>query len=275
MSGPKIKNLIILILAITAAFLLALVVPMRLSQAKAEQAQHEQIAELYARYDVQLDSAILPSSVTLYTIELGAGGEKSAATALLGADAVLQADATRYAAAYVSDTGRCEFSRAGGFFAALTGGSSASDLQKHAKKLLRELGYQTASLSEPVRAAAGIYELTATQSLLGVPVFDETLTLRYTNGTLTQLSGTFFTGGENITRVSEAACISCADALMLLLDSRDRLGWVGSRIDRVQQGYVYTETAAGALRFVPGWRIETDTGAFFVSGATREVRAVE
>ena len=66
-----------------------------------------------------------------------------------------------------------------------------------------------------------------------------------------------------------------ADALIALLDSRDRLGWVGSRIERVQQGYVYTETAAGTLRFVPGWRIDTDTGAFFVSGATREVRAVE
>ena len=275
MSGPKIKNLIILILALTVVFLLALVVPLRMSQSKAEQAQHAQIAELYARYDVQLDSAILPRSVTLYTIELGEGGEEAAAAALLGGDARRQEGATRYAAAYTSPDGRCEFSRAGGFEAALEGGEAASDVHRHAEKLLREMGYSVWSLSWPVSDGEGVQEVTAEQSLLGVPVFDTALTLRYSDGVLTQISGTFFPGGGNITRVSEEACISCADALIALLDSRDRLGWVGSRIERVQQGYVYTETAAGTLRFVPGWRIDTDTGAFFVSGATREVRAVE
>ena len=275
MSGAKIKNLIILILALTVVFLLVLVVPLRMSQSWAEQAQHAQIAELYAGYDVQLDSAALPTSVTLYTIELGAGGEQTAAAALLGGSAQLQADATRYAAAYTAPTGRCEFSRAGGFYAALTGGEQTSDVQKHAERLLREMGYQAFSLSASGGADEDEQQITATQSLLGVPVFGETLTLRYTGGVLTQMSGTFFTGGENITRVSEDACISCADALIALLGSRDRLGWVGSRIDRVQQGYVYTETAAGTLRFVPGWCIDTDTGAFFVSGATREVRPME
>ena len=275
MSGPKIKNLIILILALAVAFLLALVVPLRMSQAKAEQAQHAQIAELYAGYDVQLDSAILPRSVTLYTIELGGRGEEAAAAALLGGEAERQEGATRYAAAYRSPGGRCEFSRAGGFDAALDGGEAAPDVQRHAEKLLREMGYCVWSLSGPVSDGEGAQEVTAVQSLLGVPVFDAALTLRYSGGVLTQISGTFFPGGESITRVSEDACISCADALIALLDSRDRLGWVGSRIERVQQGYVYTETAAGTLRFVPGWRIDTDTGAFFVSGATREVRAVE
>lgn len=274
MSGAKIKNLIILILAITTAMLLALVIPMRRSQLRGEQEQHEKIAQLYASYDVQLDSAVLPAGATLYTIELASGAQESAAQALLGAQAVRQPDATRYAATYTSELGRCEFSRAGGFFAALSDQKSVNDLQKHAKKLLREMGCETFSVTQAAKTAAGTYELTATQSLLGVPVFDAALTLRYVNGALTQMSGTLFPGAGTITRVSEAACISCADAMLLLLSSRDRLGWVGSRIDQVQQGYVYTETAAGALRFVPGWRIDTDTGAFFVNGATREVRAL-
>ena len=275
MSGPKIKNLIILILAFTAAFLLALVVPLRMSQSRAEQAQHAQIAELYAGYDVQLDSAILPRSVTLYTIELGTGAEDTAAAALLGSGAVRQSGATRYTAAYASPDGHCEFSRTGGFDAVLTGGEAAPDVRKHAQKLLRAMGYSVWSLSGPVYAGEAEQTLTAQQSLLGVPVFEAALTLSYSQGVLTQLSGTFFPGSETITRVSEDACISCADAMIALLNSRDRLGWVGSRIERVLQGYVYTETAAGTLRFVPGWRIETDTGAFFVNGATREVRAAE
>ena len=137
MSGPKIKNLIILILALTVVFLLILVVPLRMSQSRAEQAQHAQIAELYAGYDVQLDSAALPTSVTLYTIELGAGGEQTAAAALLGGSAQLQADATRYAAAFTAPTGRCEFSRAGGFDAALDGGEAALEKQRAMWELLK------------------------------------------------------------------------------------------------------------------------------------------
>lgn len=274
MSGAKIKNLIILILAITTALLLALVVPMRRSQLREEREQHEKIAQLYAGYDVQLDSGILPAGSTLYTIELAADSQDSAAQALLGADAVRRSDATRYAATYTSERGRCEFSRAGGFFAALDGGKSVSDARKHAQKLLRDMGCEPYAVSQAERVSAGTYELTAVQSLLGVPVFEAPLTLRYVNGALRQMSGTLFPGAQSITRVSEEACICCADAMLLLLSSRDRLGWVGSRIEQVQQGYIYTETAAGALRFVPGWRIDTDTGAFFVNGATREVRAM-
>ena len=65
---------------------------------------------------------------------------------------------------------------------------------------------------------------------------------------------------------------SCADALVCLLSSRDSLGWVGSEILSCEQGYVHSETASSAMRFVPVWRIETDAGTFHVSGITREVR---
>ena len=63
-----------------------------------------------------------------------------------------------------------------------------------------------------------------------------------------------------------------ADALVVSLLSRDSLGWVGSEILSCEQGYVHSETASSAMRFVPVWRIETDAGTFHVSGITREVR---
>ena len=78
-----------------------------------------------------------------------------------------------------------------------------------------------------------------------------------------------------ITRVSEEACISCADALTQILASRDALGWVGSQITGMQQGYLHSETATSALRFTPVWRVETDTAVFYVNGITREVRQAE
>ena len=58
----------------------------------------------------------------------------------------------------------------------------------------------------------------------------------------------------------------------LLLKCLKGLGWVGSEILSCEQGYVHSETASSAMRFVPVWRIETDAGTFHVSGITREVR---
>ena len=62
---------------------------------------------------------------------------------------------------------------------------------------------------------------------------------------------------------------------MAFLDARYDLGWVGSAIESVVQGYARSETAAAAaVHLTPVWRLETDTGVFQVNGLTREVTAV-
>ena len=105
-----------------------------------------------------------------------------------------------------------------------------------------------------------------------MPVFGSRLTFTYAGQTLRAAAGTFYPESATVTRVSEDGCISCADALISLLASRDETGWVGSRIVSMEQGYLHAETATAALRFVPVWRIETDTAAFYVNGLTREIQ---
>ena len=130
---------------------------------------------------------------------------------------------------------------------------------------------QMEAMSRKFEAIEGVYSVTAVQSLCGAPVFESALTFTYRNSALSRVDGTYYPAGE-IVRVSQRACISCADALVALLSSRDSLGWVGSEIVSCEQGYVHSETASSALRFVPVWRIETDAGTFYVNGITREVR---
>ena len=62
-------------------------------------------------------------------------------------------------------------------------------------------------------------------------------------------------------------------ALTQLLAGRDALGWVGSSVTGLTQGYLPADSAGGGIRLVPVWLIETDTGNFFVNGITREVTA--
>ena len=273
----KIKNLILLILVISVICLLFLAVPMRAGQVRAEQALHAQLEELFDSYDIQLDRSILPRSVDLYTVELSGQqtDNAAAAAALLGAEAALEPDSTHYAATYRSPAGSCTFRAGGGFSAALTGGESTSDMADAAGKLLKKMGFDAESISQPQRQSAGVYTLTAKQRILGVNLLSEGLTLTYTNGVLTKIEGTFLTGVSQAVRTSKNACVSCAGALTSLLSSRDALGWVGSRILSVQQCYRFSEAPSGAMRLTPVWLIETDTGSFCVGGMSREVTVWE
>lgn len=273
MPVSKIKNLILLILALSVICLLFLVVPMRTGQVRAEQALHAQLEELFASYDIRLDRGILPHSVDLYPVELSGqqADHAAAAAALLGADTALQPDSTHYAATYLSSAGSCTFRAGGGFSAALTDGESTSDMTGAAKKLLKKMGFDAAELSQPQRQSAGVYTLTAKQRILGVEVLSDGLTLTYTNGALTKMEGTFLTGLSQAVRTSDTAGVSCAGALTSLLSSRDALGWVGSSILDIRQCYRFSETPSGAMRLTPVWLIETDTGSFSVGGMSREV----
>ena len=107
----------------------------------------------------------------------------------------------------------------------LTGGAHVRNYEKSAAKLLHSMGFQFQQLSRR-QTEAGV-TLEAEQTLLGVPVFGSGLTLSYADGQLQRVEGTFYTGSEAITRVSEQESISGADALARLLAGRDALGWVG------------------------------------------------
>lgn len=276
MSVQKIKNLILLILALAVVFLTLLVVPTKTAQAREETALHDRLETLFSENGVQLDGSALPQSLRLYTISLDgipqAAG--SAVSVLLGSSAEVQDDTVRYSSVYTSARGACSVTANGAFSASLDGSLAYSDPVAGTKKLLRSMGFTAAAVSEAARKSAGVYAVTATQQILGVPVFSDGLTFTYTNGALESVEGVFFPG-STFTRVSDSASISCADALVELLASRDSLGWVGSRITLVQQGYEHFDTASAAVRLVPVWRIDTDTGSFVVNGMTREITAVQ
>ena len=273
MSVSKIKNLILLILALAVIGLLPAVVPTQAARMGGEKTVHEKLEALYRSYGLTLDAASLPVSQTLYSIELEDPDASGAAQALLGSKAAAEDAAGRMLAGFSSANGTFALTRSGSLTVRLTQASTAHDLMRATKRYLRSMDFTIASLTEPARESAGVYSLTAQQSLFGVPVFESALTFTYRNSALSRVEGTFYPSAQ-AARVSEDACISCADALVALLSSRDSLGWVGSEIVSCEQGYVHSETASSALRFVPVWRIETDAGSFYVNGITREVRQI-
>lgn len=278
MPFEKIKTIILAILIAMNLFLLAIVVPARQAENARQESLRTNLQTLFAGYDVELEPERIPQERALYPLLLEPDEQVQlqAAQMLLGSVTDMPTDGGRYTTGYVSGRGTCQFARNGDFSAELTQPleASALDLGRAAERLLEEMGYHCADVPEPVRETAGVYTVTARQTVDGVPVFSSELVLTYSNNALTAVSGVFFTGAENALQAEPTACITVADALIAFLNSRDELGWVGSRIDAVEQGYLLVETAsASTIRLNPVWRIRTDTGAFLVNGMTAEVSA--
>jgi len=273
----KLKNLAILILLLANLALLLVVIPARYATKQETDTLHESLCSLYARQEISLSPHIIPDTAPLYMLELKDTdtGSQHAATALLGENLLMEDDSSRYLSAYRSALGACSLSRTGEFSAQLTGQEEQRDLERASRKLLRNMGFSCHQLSQAQRVRAGVYEVAATQAILGMPVFTGDLVLTWSNSRLTAIEGVFFPGADSLTRVSDSSCLSAADALIAFLSARYQLGWVGSAVTSLQQGYIRSETAAAAaVRLTPVWRLETDTGSFQINGMTGEVTAV-
>lgn len=272
MPVPKIKNLILLILAVTVVFLMLLVVPNLTARNQQREKLHEQLEILFDSCGVELVPEKLPTESTLYAVELdGQADQQRIARALLGENCSLDTDSTLFVSTYTSELGKCTFRLGGGFSAELASVEQRANQTRTARQLLRQMEYVAEQLPEPVVSGSGDAQFALSQLLLGVPVLSDGLTLTLTADGGARLEGSAFIGTSHITRVSENACISCADALVALLAERDALGWMGSRVEQVRQGYVYAETASAAVRMVPVWIIETDTAVFRVNGLSGEL----
>lgn len=278
MPYSKVKNLLILILALVNILLLCLVLPLRHERMEQKALEMQRLEDLFSRSGVALAVGALPEGRNLYTLEFSPDPEAvlPAANALLGSAVLAQADSTPYLSLYSSTSGHVEISRGGKLEARFIGRKSAGNVPEEVRSLMEGMGLETASVSEPVRQSAGVYTVTAIQKLLDVPVFSSALVFTYRSGALTRLEGTAYYDTTGICRTDDTACASCADALAAFLGSRNALGWVGAEVKEVCQGYFHVETASAAVvRLVPGWRVSTDTGGFWVNGITREVLALE
>ena len=121
----------------------------------------------------------------------------------------------------------------------------------------------------------GVYSVTVVQQILEVPVFSAALRCTFHNGVLTRIEGTAYFDTTGLVRTDDVTCCTAADALVAFLGARSDLGWVGASVTAVTQGYYRAETASAAVvRLVPGWRIATDTGEFWVNGIDRHVSAL-
>ncbi|MBP3634242.1 MAG: hypothetical protein J6J43_06690 [Oscillospiraceae bacterium] len=269
MPVSKLKNLAILILLLANIVLLCLLVPRQAERRKQEQQLRSSLSSLCAGQNVALQADVLPDTVTLYELELADthSAEDNALAAVLGE--APNREEGQLQSGQELRSGSWEDGR---LFLKLQAQKPVSDLRGASKKTLRKMDFQYHSLGQPVRLSPGIYSITAQQSVLGMPIFSDGLTFTYSNSALSELQGTFFAG--SLTRTDNTPCISAAQAVVAFLSARVELGWVGSTVTGLEQGYV-PSVASGTVRLTPAWMLSTDTGSYLVDGLTQQVSIVE
>lgn len=264
MGTAKVKNLALIILALLNCALLVLVIPMQLQERRQNQRTAQELEALYQSAEVALPER-LPEGRNLHALEatLDAEAAAAAAGAILGGSVTSESES--YLLQYRSENGQCVIRRTQ-LEAELNGRSVSGSGVKAVERLLEEMKL-TGRVAEEENGTIAAY-----QSVLGTEIFSSRLAFTFADGCLTGVSGTFCPVETTLIALGKECCIPCTDALVAFLNARGDTGWVGERILSAEQGYLLADTASAAkLRFTPAWRLETDTGTYFVNGLTGEV----
>lgn len=263
MKTSRLKNIVIVLLLLVNVFLLVLLLSRRAEERDAYARSVDQLVTLYASGGIALDPSLLTQegSAPSAALERDSAQETAFAAALLGED-VTVSDTGGGVYYYESACGSCAI-RAGG--AVETAVSRAvDDPADFCRGLFRTFGYtQTAST-----LAGGSGSVTAVRSSDRYPVFNATLTLSFSGGTLVAVSGTFL---PSLSEGSRAEGIDAITALVRFYDYRASSGLVCTDIRSLAGGYLLQSSATAPLRLLPVWCIETDVNSFYVNCTTGEI----
>ena len=264
MGAAKVKNLALIILALLNCALLVLVIPMQMQERRQSWRTTQELRALYESAEVQLPEKI-PESRNLHALEATLDPEAAAAAAGAVLGGSVTASSESYLLQYHSPYGTCVIRRTQ-MEADLEGRNVSGSGVKAVERLLEEMKLSGRAVEE------GSGTVAAYQSILGTEIFSSRLIFSFEDGRLTGVSGTFCPVEATLVALGKEFCIPCTDALVAFLNARGETGWVGEVILSAEQGYLLADTASAAkLRFTPAWRLETDTGTYYVNGLTGEV----
>lgn len=274
MRWSRIKNIIILLLVIVNLFLLAQVSIRIWRTQQGERETRERMIEILSNNGI----AFLPEEVpgqmplTAWQVAMEIPGEDQAAQ-LVGELQEVQSVGAR--TTYIGAWGRATFSTTGEVEAEFSPGGwarSREQITAGMTELLNALGLKACRELER-REENERVSVTVIQLWEGSPVFANTLTLTWEDGSFTHLSGRWLLGTGETAAAGEI--VTSSTALARFLTALNEGGYVCSQITDLYAGY--TASGTGTVNLTPAWFIETDVWPryFVVDGVTGTVTAAE
>ena len=264
MESRRLKNIIILILALLNVCLLAsLAIRVSAEHASRRQAR-EQLVSLFAAAGVSLDADLIsnetpPSSLTLIRDETE---EQSLAAYLLGGTPV-RTDQGGGIFGYTEERGAAQFRSNGSFDAVCD--RPLKDLTDYFQEFCDTYGYEELAIS----LEDGTGTVTAVQYYQDYPVIGCTVTFTVEGGVLKRAIGTHLPD-SGATPVAGEEPLSALSALAAFLNTI-REGAVGTAVTDLYLCYELQSTTTALMTLAPAWCVVTDTASYYVNCITGAV----
>ncbi|MEG1683197.1 MAG: hypothetical protein RR092_07105, partial [Oscillospiraceae bacterium] len=239
----RLKNIILVILALVNVFLLASLLSRQSAERSAYQEAVSQLSQLFQGDGIELRTDRIPKETPhgVMTLTRDTAAEGELAAALLG-DEVTYTDQGGGVSLYTSSIGTALFRLAGDFDATLS--LPLEQPEAYCAKLCRRFGYGDLT----VDLQDGFGTLCATRYFADKPVVNATLTFTLVSHVLVSVSGRQLPeGGVE----SDTGCLSALSALTRFQQSLDETGAICSVVLDMEPGYLLQSTPAVPLSLVP------------------------
>lgn len=258
MEWSKLKNIILLILAMTNLCLLFFVVDHRGKSQQADRQARTYALEYLEERGITLVADQAPEQILLspQTVQRDVEQEAALAARLLGGE-VQTEEMSAGVYRYSNDLGYLQCHSDGTFTAAFQSGALpvGEDAEQGCLELLERLDIQ----GELLRTEEGSF--TFRQLWDGVPLFHQQVTMTVRGGCLVGMTGNWkLTGQPEVDQTRTV--ITPASALIQTYHGLNELGDVCSRIDAIVPGYLSSTALPGVMVLTPAWCIVTDTGSY-------------
>ncbi|MBQ3134311.1 MAG: hypothetical protein IJB75_00670 [Oscillospiraceae bacterium] len=262
MEVSKLKNIVIIVLALLNLCLLALSGGRRMQDVRSREQARASAIEVIRAGGVSIDEVAVPKEMNLLPMVAQRDLKEEALQAgnLLGGEVTVEARGGEVYR-YTNAAGWLQVHGTGQYSAQMTGGEALTEQERpedHAAKLLERLGIQSRAVTNNVAKGQG--EVVLDQMLNGAALLDCRVTVRYQDGFAVQISGNRRLPGR--TEQVEYAPIAVSTALMRLYNGLNDMGDVYSAIRSITPAYLLSAEGGGSVRLTPVWQVETDTGVY-------------
>ena len=273
MENSKVKNLIILILALMNLFLLFIVTSDSIEQSRSIRLRNEALYEVLSSRSILLGDDVslrdfVPAEIVL---RRSLSTERKLVSSMVGAPEISDQGGEIYV--YTGSGGTACFYGDGELDMALYTGSfsTGNNPVSAAVSALRKMGLSTTNEGALVRETNSATYVTLLCTYEGSSVFESGIECTFTGGKLTLISGKrVFDEPDSIT--TPQTYPDSATIIMSLLRHLDETGEICTEITSLEAGYLAETPQMGLCKLRPVWQITINGGnIYYFDGITGEI----
>ncbi len=264
MQSARLKNIIILILALLNLFLLGSLLNRQAARLDSRRQTVTQLTALFDANNIALseDAVTFDAPPGSISLNRDVEQERQMASFLLG-KGMSHSSQSGVIYSYESSAGAAVFSSGGAFDAAILL-QEDTNVERLCRKFCSQFQYEDMTIQEEDPFSA-----TAVRSFDGYPVSNCTISFSVQGSVLT-VSGMFLPSVSSGAS-SDSDLLSAVSALTAFLNTHLESGAVVSQITSVTACYQAQSTSASSTTLIPTWLIDTDFGIYYVNCETGAV----